>query len=150
MKYYDMHKNAMMNAMNANDIFQAYEPPAICIPRGLGQITHQQLTEVIKKTQLGEIHKIIMKPKEFILPEHERTSNHQDNIVYYNNIYIYFKKWNTDNPTVRKYRENLIKGQTIKIVYKKIPSLIFWRCVAANFHNNNNRTESREIALETK
>jgi hypothetical protein len=155
---------------------ETYEHPALCIPRGLGRITHQELTSIVNKTGLGEIYKIIIKPREFILPEWERTTMNQsmminvdteydsdrdaaditskemvdghrhhhhhhphtppDNAhkVFYSNIYIYFKKWNTDNPTVRKYRNNLINGQSIKIVYNTIPTPIFWRCVAANFH----------------
>jgi hypothetical protein len=160
---------------------ETYEHPALCIPRGLGRITHQELTSIVNKTGLGEIYKIIIKPREFILPEWERTTSHSikvepeheheitdyddnhyvaaditskemvdghrhhhhhhphtppDNAhkVFYSNIYIYFKKWNTDNPTVRKYRNNLINGQSIKIVHNTIPTPIFWRCVAANFH----------------
>jgi hypothetical protein len=113
--------------------FVSYDPPALCIPRGLGNITYSQLTDIINKTQLGEIEKLVIKPKEFILPEYEFGGQDQDRVVHYNNIYIYFKKWNTDNPIVQKYRENIIKGQSIKIVYQTIPTPIFWRCVAANF-----------------
>jgi hypothetical protein len=135
----------------------AYEHPALCIPRGLGKISHSELISIIQKTGLGEIYKVIIKPREFILPEWERTvasSSSQVKIdpeskyigitedrdpdaahkVVYSNIYIYFKKWNTDNPTVRKYRNNLINGESIKIVHNTIPTPIFWRCVAANFH----------------
>ena len=134
----------------------AYEQPALCIPRGLGKITHQELTSIIKRTGLGEIYKIIIKPREFTLPEWERTTTVPRTIenpnldpdiidretfypdashkVFYSNIYIYFKKWNTDNPTVRKYRNNLMNGQSIKIVHNSIPTPVFWRCVAANFH----------------
>lgn len=137
----------------------AYEHPALCIPRGLGKISHSELISIIRKTGLGEIYKVIIKPREFILPEWERTvaslssqvkidteskdiSINEDrdldpdaaHKVVYSNIYIYFKKWNTDNPTVRKYRNNLINGQSIKIVHNTIPTPIFWRCVAANFH----------------
>ena len=117
---------------------EAYQHPAICIPRGLGKITHKELTSIVNKTGLGEIYKIIIKPREFILPEWERTASATpiDNAhkVVYNNIYIYFKKWNTHNPIVQKYRNNLLNGQSIKIVYNTIPTPIFWRCVAANFH----------------
>ena len=127
----------------------SYEHPALCIPRGLGQINHQELTTIINRTGLGEIYKIIIKPRSFTLPEWERvttpppppavtaptpTRPEDAHKVFYNNIYIYFKKWNTENPTVRKYRNNLMNGQSIKIVHNTIPTPIFWRCVAANFH----------------
>ena len=122
-----------------------YDHPALCIPRGLGKITHEELITIINQSGLGEVYKIIIKPKEFILPKWERTvtqsvrSDDTQQTVCYNNIYIYFKKWNTDNPNVRKYRDNIINGQSIKIVYNTIPTPIFWRCVAANFNNNHYR-----------
>jgi hypothetical protein len=121
----------------------AYDYPALCIPRGLGKITHEELTSIINQSGLGEVSKIIIKPKEFFLPKWERTASQsapdddRPQTVLYNNIYIYFKKWNIENPTVRKYRDNIINGQTIKIVHKTIPTPIFWRCVAANFNNHH-------------
>lgn len=128
----------------------AYEYPALCIPRALGQVTEEELYEIINQAGLGVISKIVLKPKEFTLPVWEQTkslaaasttattddNNHPDRhrqTVCYNNIYIYFKQWNTADPRVCKYRENIIKGQSIKIVHKAIPTPIFWRCVAANF-----------------
>ena len=126
-----------------------YEYPALCIPRGLGKITIDDVTDIIHQSGLGEVSKIILKPKEFTLPKWERTVSasasdlHSERTepdatpqtVCYNNIYIYFKKWNTDNPIVRRYRDNIINGQSIKIVHNAIPTPIFWRCVAANFYN---------------
>lgn len=132
-----------------------YEYPALCIPRGLGKITLDEVTDIIQQSGLGEVSKIILKPKEFTLPKWERTvsasasasdlrsertdadadADDTPQTVCYNNIYIYFKKWNTDNPIVRRYRDNIINGQSIKIVHNAIPTPIFWRCVAANFYN---------------
>ncbi len=133
-----------------------YEYPALCIPRALGETTQQEMRDIINKLGLGDISKIVIKPKEFILPKWEMTKSYQEHAqqqqsdesplsssptspqtVCYNNIYIYFKRWNVENPQVRKYRENILKGQTIKIVHKMIPTPIFWRCVAANFTSNN-------------
>jgi hypothetical protein len=129
-----------------------YEYPALCIPRGLGKITHEELTTIINQSGLGEVSKIIIKPKEFVLPKWERTVSHHlstadsdadtPQTVCYNNIYIYFKKWNTDNPNVRKYRDNIINGKSIKIVHKTIPTPIFWRCVAANFSSSSSSSSS--------
>ena len=130
---------------SSSSSYAEYEYPALCIPRGLGKITHEELKSIIQKSGLGEVSKIIIKPKEFVLPVWERTVSHHPSAsaspqtVCYNNIYIYFKKWNTDNPAVRKYRENIINGQSIKIVYNTIPTPIFWRCIAANFHNHRNK-----------
>jgi hypothetical protein len=116
-----------------------YEFPALCIPRALGKITQEEIHAVIHNSGLGDIYKIVIKPKEFVLPKWERTTaatttaSERQQTVCYNNIYIYFKKWNTHNPKVKKYRDNIVNGKTIKIVYNEIPTPIFWRCVAANF-----------------
>ena len=136
---------------SSSSSYSEYEYPALCIPRGLGRITHEQLTKIIQKSGLGEVSKIIIKPKEFVLPVWERTVSRSPTTttttddtdapqtVCYNNIYIYFKRWNTDNPAVRRYRDNIINGQSIKIVYDTIPTPIFWRCIAANFHSTGAR-----------
>lgn len=138
-----------------------YEYPALCIPRALGETTQEEIHRIIHRLGLGDISKIVIKPKEFVLPKWERTATtpttpttptevepSSPQTVAYNNIYIYFKRWNIEKPLVRRYRDNIIKGQTIKIVHKMIPTPIFWRCVAANFttfknHRNkiNNTTD---------
>ena len=159
-----------------------YEYPALCIPRALGEITQQEMRNIIHKLGLGEISKIVIKPKEFVLPKWEMTTTatatatataaygghhhneHQQRneeeqppspqTVSYNNIYIYFKRWNIENPQVRKYRDNIIKGQTIKIVHNMIPTPIFWRCVAANFtthnHNHNHNKDDKPTKQNKK
>jgi hypothetical protein len=135
---------------------RAYEYPALCIPRALGQVTEEELYEIMNQAGLGVISKIVLKPKEFTLPVWEQTKSpsaaaataaataatataedhhpeqHRQTVCY-NNIYIYFKQWNTADPRVCKYRDNIINGQSIKIVHNAIPTPIFWRCVAANF-----------------
>ena len=141
-----------MNTTTNVSFNQDYEYPALCIPRALGKITQEELHNIINNSGLGDISKIIMKPKEFVLPKWERTATDANNAaaaehqtVCYNNIYIYFKKWNTDNPRVRKYRDNIINGQTIKIVHNAIPTPIFWRCVAANFTSTRNKINKIDI-----
>ena len=145
--YRELSSSASASASaSASSIDHDYDYPALCIPRALGEITQEELHSIIKHSGLGEISKIVIKPKEFILPRWERTASvsaidtaSEDQKVCYNNIYIYFKKWNTDNPRVRKYRDNIINGQTIKIVHNAIPTPIFWRCVAANFTTYRNK-----------
>ena len=121
-----------------------YEYPALCIPRALGQVTEQELHTIMNQSGLGVVSKIVIKPKEFPLPAWEQTKSpvaadqtQSRQTVCYNNIYIYFKWWNTTDPRVRKYRDNIIKGQSIKIVHNALPTPIFWRCVAANFTTQN-------------
>lgn len=129
----------------------SYEYPALCIPRALGQVTEEEMYTIMNQSGLGEISKIVMKPKEFTLPVWEQTkplvdtehNNTTRQTIYYNNIYIYFKHWNIIDPRVRKYRDNIIKGQSIKIVHHAIPTPIFWRCVAANFTTTTTTTSHR-------
>lgn len=141
-----MHKEQVLQQ-------QDYEYPALCIPRALGNITQDELHDIIHNSRLGAISKIVIKPKEFILPKWERTSisssttseEPEQQTVCYNNIYIYFKKWNTDDPRVRKYRDNVINGKSIKIVHNSIPTPIFWKCVAANFTSYRNKINNTDI-----
>lgn len=124
----------------AND----YEYPALCIPRSTEHITIQEIYNTFNKSGLGIVSKVVVKPKTFRLNtweeithdrdhDHDRDGPQNSNVVSYDNIYVYFKKWNTHNPAVKTYRDRLLNGQTIKIVFKSIPTPIFWRCVAARF-----------------
>ena len=123
---------ATTTATTTND----YEYPALCIPRSTEHVKIQDIYNTFNKSGLGIVSKVVVKPKTYKLNKWEEI-NHpgdtQNNVVYYNNIYVYFKKWNTHNPSIKTYRDRLLNGQTIKIVFKSIPTPIFWRCVAARF-----------------
>jgi len=113
-----------------------YDYPALCIPRSTEPITVQEIYNTFNKSGLGVVSKVVVKPKTFRLNTWEEITDRdrdRDNIVSYDNIYVYFKKWNTHNPAVKTYRDRLLNGQTIKIVFKSIPTPVFWRCVAARF-----------------
>jgi hypothetical protein len=115
-----------------------YEYPALCIPRSTEPITVQEIYNTFNKSGLGVVSKVVVKPKTFRLNTWEEITDplrdrDRDNVVSYDNIYVYFKKWNTHNPAIKAYRDRLLNGQTIKIVFKSIPTPVFWRCVAARF-----------------
>jgi hypothetical protein len=116
-----------------------YEYPALCIPRSTEHITIQEIYNTFNKSGLGVVSKVVVKPKTFRLNPWEEITRDGDHdpqnshVVSYDNIYVYFKKWNTHNPTIKTYRDRLLNGQTIKIVFKSIPTPVFWRCVAARF-----------------
>ena len=117
-----------------------YDYPALCIPRSTEPITVQEIYNTFNKSGLGVVSKVVVKPKTFRLNTWEEITDRdrdrdrdQQNVVSYDNIYVYFKKWNTHNPAVKTYRDRLLNGQTIKIVFKSIPTPVFWRCVAARF-----------------
>ena len=117
-----------------------YDYPALCIPRSTEPITVQEIYNTFNKSGLGVVSKVVVKPKTFRLNTWEEITDRDSdrdrdpqNVVSYDNIYVYFKKWNTHNPAVKTYRDRLLNGQTIKIVFKSIPTPVFWRCVAARF-----------------
>jgi hypothetical protein len=119
-----------------------YEYPALCIPRSTQPISETEIRDTFNKSGLGIVGKVVVKPKIFKLnkweeirhPNSEETATSTTtDTVYYDNIYVYFKKWNTHNPKVTSYRDKLLNGQTIKIVFNTLPTPIFWRCVAARF-----------------
>ena len=119
--------------------WNAYDQPALCIPRSVKEMSSREIEDVFNKSGLGVVSKVVVKSKRHILNEWEQIVNEDKNItdVEYSNIYIYFKKWNIDNPAVREYREKLLKGQTIKVVFETIPTPIFWKCSAARFRTND-------------
>jgi len=147
-----------------NKMYVPYEYPAICIPRAVGTIHEDEIRNAFQESGLGDSYKVVIKPKNFVLQEWEQIRGsstipipisiprvddniaHPDNITHpddntisYNNIYVYFKKWNTENPVIKGYRDKLINGKTVKIVYESIPTPIFWRCVAAKFKSDDNK-----------
>lgn len=129
-----------------------YEYPALCIPRSVEPVKIQDIYNTFNKSGLGIVSKVVVKPKMFRLNKWEEISQTQGqtqgqttnpNIVSYDNIYVYFKKWNTHNPAIKTYRDRLLNGQTIKIVFKTIPTPVFWRCVAARFKSTNDESTIR-------
>jgi hypothetical protein len=122
-----------------------YDYPALCIPRSTESITTIEIEDAFNRSGLGIVSKVVIKPKTFTLNKWEEI-NHSSCVqnnpaatttttttVSYDNIYVYFKKWNTHNPMIKSYRDRLLNGQTIKIVFRSIPTPVFWRCVAARF-----------------
>jgi len=127
---------------NPTSRWNAYDQPALCIPRSVKSMSSREIEDVFNKSGLGVVNKVVVKSKRHILNEWEQIVNDDTNItdVEYSNIYVYFKKWNIENPAVREYREKLLKGQTIKVVFESIPTPIFWKCSAARFRTSIDTT----------
>jgi len=119
----------------ASYTYSGFDYPALCIPRSVKQISLKEIEDTFNKTGLGVVSKVVVKHKKHTLNEWEQIVNTETNIteIEYSNIYVYFKKWNIENQQVREYRDKLLKGHTIKIVFETIPTPIFWRCSAAMF-----------------
>jgi hypothetical protein len=120
---------------NAGRSCSDYDYPALCIPRSVASMSTKEIEQTFNRTGLGVVSKVVVKPKKHILNEWEQIVNESTNIteVEYSNIYVYFKKWNIDDPNVSDYRKRLLQGNTIKIVFETLPTPVFWRCVAAKF-----------------
>ncbi len=135
----DRRKRSKMQFSNNNrkltQSYTEYDYPALCIPRSVVVMTPQQIEDKFNATGLGIVSKVVVKKKTYVLNEWERVMSENKTVteVEYTNIYIYFKKWNLDNPRVCEYRNRLLKGNTIKIVFDTIPSPVFWRCSAGRF-----------------
>ena len=135
-KLKEAQTNATVMRQNAHT-YSMFDYPALCIPRLMDQLSAKEIEETFNKTGLGLVSKVVVKPKKHILNEWEKIVNNETNIteIEYSNAYVYFKKWNIENPQVKEYRDKLMKGQTIKIVFERIPTPVFWKCSAAIFRS---------------
>jgi len=122
---------------NQNFTYSNFDYPALCIPRSVKSLSLKEIENTFNKTGLGVVSKVVVKRKTHALNEWEQILNSETKIteVEYSNIYVYFKKWNIENPKVSEYRDKLLKGNTLKIVFETIPTPIFWRCSAAIFRS---------------
>ena len=77
--------------------------PSLCIPRVFSNISRDKVFQVFQKTKLGVIDRIDMIP---IRPEGGGSE--------YQRVFIHFKSW---NPNASEWRERLISGKDIKVVY---------------------------------
>lgn len=115
--------------------YTEFAHPAICIPRSVVSMTPGEIEKQINKTGLGVVRKVVVKNKTYVLNDWEQFVEKEKNVteIEYSNIYIYFEKWNVDDPKICEYRNRLLQGNSIKIVFESIPTPVFWRCVAARF-----------------
>jgi hypothetical protein len=117
----------------------SYDFPAICIPRSTQSMSIEEIESIFNASGLGIVKKVVVKPKSHHFSDWEKIDNEHTQMtdVHYSNIYIYFRKWNTDNPMVAEYRNKLLKGKSVKVVFNAIPSPVFWRCSAARFKSDD-------------
>ena len=126
-------------ATTSADMRTSYDFPAICIPRSTQSMTTNEIESIFNASGLGIVKKVVVKPKSHHFSDWEKIDNEHTQMtdVHYSNIYVYFKKWNIDNPKVAEYRNKLLKGKSVKVVFNAIPSPVFWRCSAARFKSDD-------------
>lgn len=91
------------------------EPLSICIPRAFKNTSSQRVFETFRRLNFGFIDGVDVVPK--------TAENGED----YVRIFVHFTKWNHSNPDARKFREQIIKGEQVNILYDQ-PKPWFWKC----------------------
>jgi len=86
---------------------------SICIPRTFKNIRSQRVFETFRRLNLGYIDGVDVVEKK------------DDTGVDFVRIFVHFTKWNHNNPSAKNFREQLLKGEQVNIVYDEP---WFWKC----------------------
>ena len=90
--------------------------PSICIPRTLNNVTWRNVKETFETLiGPGTVDRV------------DIVKNNSDNQQFCR-IFVHFRYWPVKDQTVKKIRDRLMDGETIKIVYD---SPWFWKCVTS-------------------
>ena len=98
---------------------------SICIPRTHKNITSQRVRDTFQRLNLGCIDNVDVVSK---------TTKDGEPFV---TIYVDFSNWNYDNPEAKKFREKMVKGEQVNILYDEP---WFWKCVLnrpRNYHKSS-------------
>jgi hypothetical protein len=91
------------------------DPLSICIPRAFKNTNSQRVFETFRRLNFGFIDGVDVVPK--------TAENGED----YVRIFVHFTRWNHSNPDARKFREQIVKGEQVNILYDQ-PKPWFWKC----------------------
>ena len=91
------------------------DPLSICIPRAFKNTSSQRVFETFRRLNFGFIDGVDVVPK--------TAENGED----YVRIFVHFTKWNYSNPDAKKFREQIVKGEQVNILYDQ-PKPWFWKC----------------------
>ena len=90
--------------------------PSICIPRTLNNVTWRTVKDTFETLiGPGTVDRV------------DIVKNNSDNQQFCR-IFVHFRYWPDKDPSVKKIRDRLMAGETIKIVYD---SPWFWKCVTS-------------------
>jgi hypothetical protein len=104
---------------------------SICIPRAHKNITSQRVRATFQRLNLGCIDNVDVVSKTTKDGEHFVT------------IYVHFSNWNYDNPEAKKFRDKIVKGEQVNILYDEP---WFWKCVLNRSRNNHKSSEASEAS----
>jgi len=91
------------------------DPLSICIPRAFKNTSSQRVFETFRRLNFGFIDGVDVVAK---------TSENGEDYV---RIFVHFTRWNHSNPDAKKFREQIVKGEQVNILYDQ-PKPWFWKC----------------------
>ena len=91
------------------------DPLSICIPRAFKNTSSQRVFETFRRLNFGFIDGVDVVPK---------TAENGEEFV---RVFVHFTKWNYSNPDAKKFREQIVKGEQVNILYDQ-PKPWFWKC----------------------
>ena len=115
-----------------NDIKDG-DPLSICIPRAFKNTSSQRVFETFRRLNFGFIDGVDVVQK---------TAENGEEFV---RVFVHFTKWNYSNPDAKKFREQIVKGEQVNILYDQ-PKPWFWKCSLSRL----SRLLPREPAAEVQ
>lgn len=111
--------------------------PSICIPRAHETIHGKNIREVVREKfislRIGRIDRI-----DAVYKKNSRGEK-------FCTIYIHMHFWNTKIETARNFRDLLIQGKEVKIVYDEP---WFWKCTASTLPKPDDRRPAARIVFD--
>ena len=107
--------NPHTNPIAAVPVPKENEPLSICIPRAFKNTTSQRVFETFRRLNFGYIDGVDVVSK---------TAENGEDFV---RIFVHFTRWNYSNPDAKKFREQIVKGEQVNILYDQ-PKPWFWKC----------------------
>ena len=88
---------------------------SICIPRAFKNTSSQRVFETFRRLNFGFIDGV------------DVVAKTAENGEEYVRIFVHFTRWNHSNPDAKKFREQIVKGEQVNILYDQ-PKPWFWKC----------------------
>lgn len=91
------------------------DPLSICIPRAFKNTSSQRVFETFRRLNFGFIDGV------------DVVAKTAENGEEYVRVFVHFTKWNYNNPDAKKFRQQIVKGEQVNILYDQ-PKPWFWKC----------------------
>ena len=91
------------------------DPLSICIPRAFKNTSSQRVFETFRRLNFGFIDGV------------DVVAKTAENGEEYVRVFVHFTRWNHSNPDAKKFRQQIVKGEQVNILYDE-PKPWFWKC----------------------